>query len=83
MVLVNNGIQHIGWTVLEYYFPEAEILNGRWDCTDADHFWYFTPDVLDADEIAEIEASGLHVIGGYAYQQLVKYPLTLYDLVRE
>lgn len=83
MVLVSNGVTHIGWTVLNYYYPRAEVLNGRWDSTQADDFWYFTVNPLTAEEMAAIDASGAHIAESYPSMQLVKYPLSLYHIVRE
>ncbi len=79
MVLVSNGVKHLGWTVLKYYYPEAEIINGGWQETDADDFWYFTTDPISEADLSEMFAKG-YAVSGYPYLQLVKYPLTLYHL---
>lgn len=83
LVLVNNGVTHIGWTVLNYYYPKAEVLNGRWDSIQADDFWYFTVNPLTAEENASMDAAGVHIVAGYPSMQLAKYPLSLYHIVRE
>lgn len=82
MVLVNNGVTHIGWTVLKYYYPQAEIENGGWQGVDAKEFWYFTPDMLSGEEVAQMNDNG-YSVAAYPYLQLVKYPLTLYHLSKE
>ena len=82
MELVNNGIQHIGWTVLHYYYPDAEVVNGSYNSAETDDFWYFTPDYLSMEQIQELSAQGYNV-GGYGEKQLSKYPFILYHMVRE
>ena len=80
---VNHGIQHIGWTVLSYYFPESEVVNGNFSQASADDVWYFTPDFLNEDQIAEVTGMGYNVIENYSNQQLGKYPFILYHFVKE
>lgn len=79
MVLVNNGVTHIGWTVLKYYYPGKEIVNGSWRDVNAEDFWYFTTDILSGDEVTEMLDRG-YIVSVYPYLQLVKYPLMLYHL---
>lgn len=79
--LVNHGITHIGWTVLFYYFPEAEVVNGDYREAKKDDFWYFTPDFLTPEDMAEIGKAGYR-IDGYGEKQISKYPFILYHCVR-
>lgn len=83
MVLVNNGVTHIGWTVLQYYYPDAEIVNGRIHDTDAEDFWYFTANPMTQEEITALGDEGTYLIAGYPSMQLVKYPLSLYHFIRD
>lgn len=75
--LVSNGVQHLGWTVLAFYFPENEVINGNYLSTDADRFWYFTPDYISQSDIDQMTAKG-YSIAGYGEMQLAKYPFVLY-----
>lgn len=77
VVLVTNGVKHLGWTVLAYYFPEREVINGNYGSTDADRFWYFTPDTISEEAVQEINAAG-YSIAGYGEYQLSQYPFMLY-----
>ena len=79
--LVNHGIKHIGWTVLYYYYPEAQVLNGDYHSAEGNDFWYFTPDYLSAEEIQELDKAGFS-IAGYGEKQISKYPFILYHCVR-
>ena len=78
ITLVNNGISHIGWTVLEYYYPEAEILNANCSEVDANDFWYFTSNYLDQELLDTMAQRGYTIQYGYGEMQLVKYPFVLY-----
>ncbi|MCM1327032.1 MAG: glycosyltransferase family 39 protein [Bacteroidales bacterium] len=80
--LVNNGITHIGWTVLHYYYPEAQVVNGDYHSPEGDDFWYFTPDYLSEEEISELGKEGFG-IDGYGEKQISKYPFVLYHFVRQ
>ena len=80
---VNNGIMHIGWTVLSYYFPDSEVVNGDYRLAASDDVWYFTPEFLDEDEMAELRGMGYDVIENYSNQQLGKYPFILYHFGKE
>jgi len=77
LTFVNNGISHIGWTVLAYYYPDADIYNSTFRNVDADDFWYFTPGLLSQDEKNEITTSG-YTLTEYGSKQLVKYTFMLY-----
>ncbi len=79
---VSNGIMHIGWTVLSYYFPDAEVINGNYGSATSDDVWYFTPSLLNADEIQAIVDMGYQITANYGEQQLGKYPFVLYHMER-
>lgn len=81
LTLVNNGISHIGWTVLSYYYPDADILNCSYGEVEAKDFWYFTPGYLSGEELEAMGAAGYQV-GAYGEKQLVKYPLVLYHFFK-
>ena len=34
--MVSNGVKHLGWTVLYYYYPNSEIVNGDYRQAEAD-----------------------------------------------
>lgn len=80
--LVNNGIRHIGWTVLHYYYPEAQVVNGDYHSAEGDDFWYFTPDYLSEEVFQELSSKG-YSIAGYGEKQISKYPFILYHFVRQ
>lgn len=75
--MVTNGVKHLGWTVLYYYYPDNEIVNGDYDQAESDRFWYFTPAQLDADSFAELQQEGYQVTD-YGLMQLAQYPFYLY-----
>ena len=82
MVLVNNGVRHIGWTVLAYYYPEAHVRNNTYDNVDADDFWYFTGGFLTEEDLDVLRERG-YELGGYGEQQISQYPFVLYHFFRE
>ncbi len=75
---VNNGISHIGWTVLAYYYPEANILNANFADIDANDYWYFTAEHLDQAQLDSLAQRGYTIQYGFGDMQLVKYPFVLY-----
>lgn len=75
--MVTNGVKHLGWTVLYYYYPDNEIVNGDYRQAEADSFWYFTPDAMSRDSVAELEQDGYQV-ADYGQMQLSQYPFFLY-----
>ena len=75
--MVTNGVKHLGWTVLYYYYPDNEIVNGDYRQAGADSFWYFTPNAMGGDSIAELEQNGYQVTD-YGQMQLSQYPFFLY-----
>lgn len=81
MVLVNNGVKHIGWTVLEYYYPEAEVLNNHYSNIEVDDFWYFTPGFLSEQDMSVMAQKG-YLVGGYGEQQISTYSFVLYHFFK-
>ena len=75
--MVTNGVKHLGWTVLYYYYPDNEIVNGDYSQAETDCFWYFTPDALSADSLVELQTEGYQV-ADYGRMQLAQYPFYLY-----
>lgn len=82
--MVSNGVKHLGWTVLYHYFQENEIVNGRYDNGEVtcDKFWYFTPNYLTAEELADMTAKGFGVTGAYGEKQIAQYSFVLYYIER-
>lgn len=83
-VMVSNGVKHLGWTVLYHYFPNNEIINGRYDNAEiqSNKFWYFTPNYLTDQELKDMTAKGLSVVGAYGDKQIAQYPFVLYYIER-
>lgn len=81
MVLVSNGVKHIGWTVLQYYYPDASIINGNYSNIEADDFWYFTPYFLTIEDFTVMGEKGYRT-DGYGDQQISTYPFVLYHFIK-
>ena len=81
MKMVTNGVKHLGWTVLYYYYPDNEIVNGDYRQAEADRFWYFTPGELGADAVTELRQKGYQVTD-YGLMQLAQYPFYLYYIAK-
>jgi len=81
MQFINDGVKHIGWTVLHYYYPDAIITNGGWGETETDDVWYCTYNELDEDYVTELEGSGYEVTF-CGEVQISKYPFLLYHYER-
>ena len=79
--MVTNGVKHLGWTVLYYYYPDNEIVNGDYNQADSDRFWYFTPNELSADAAAGLQQDG-YQITDYGLKQLSQYPFYLYYIAK-
>lgn len=75
---INNGILHIGWTVLNYYYPDTEVINGTYTEATADTVWYFTPNFLSEEQFAQVYSMGYSIPANYGEVQLGKYPFVLY-----
>lgn len=79
--MVTNGVKHLGWTVLYYYYPDNEIVNGDYNQADSDRFWYFTPNELSADVAAGLQQDGYRITD-YGLKQLAQYPFYLYYIAK-
>lgn len=79
--MVTNGVKHLGWTVLYYYYPDNEIVNGDYRQAEADRFWYFTPGELSTDAVTELQQNGYQVTD-YGLMQLAQYPFYLYYIAK-
>lgn len=79
--LVTNGVKHLGWTVLYYYYPDNSIIEGAYWDTEADRFWYFNPSHLNQEEMGELKANG-YSISYYGEMQISQYPFVLYYMER-
>lgn len=77
VVLVTNGVKHLGWSVLPCYFPETEYINGNYMCTDSEKFWYFNPTPLSEAELLQLEEMDYDVTS-YGQMQISQYPFALY-----
>ncbi len=77
--LVTNGVKHLGWTVLYYYFPDREVIQGdfRHEEIGGSNFWYFCNDFLSDGEVAEIQEKG-YTVAGWGECQISQYPFVLY-----
>lgn len=80
-ILVTNGVKHLGWTILPFYFPETEFINGNCNCTEKDKFWYFNTVPLSDTEMNYLIEAGYHVIS-YGQMQISQYPFLLYYVER-
>lgn len=75
--MVTNGVKHLGWTVLNHYYPDNKIINGGFDMAESNCFWYFSPYDLGQDTLEEIAESGVSVTV-YGEKQISQYPFYLY-----
>lgn len=75
--MVTNGVKHLGWTVLYYYYPDNEIVNGSYNAAESDSFWYFTPEEMTTDDLAELLRRG-YAIKDHGLCQIAQYPFYLY-----
>jgi hypothetical protein len=74
-VLVNNGVLHIGWSVLSYYFPEGTVINSGYEEIDADDFWYFVNYPLSQEELDILSEKG------YQYTDYGRMRISIYHFV--
>jgi len=81
VALVNMGVQHIGWTVLEYYYPNNTVYNCGYREVPADDIWYFSEAVLGDSDYAWLSENG-YQIEAFGEQQLSKYHFNLYHICR-
>lgn len=75
--MVTDGVKHLGWTVLDHYYPDNEIINGGYNMAESDCFWYFSPRELGPDNLNELKKAGTEVTS-YGEHQIAHYPFYLY-----
>lgn len=75
--MVTNGVKHLGWTVLYYYYPDNEIVNGDYESAETDSFWYFTPEAMSEEDLVKLGQEGYQIMD-YGQMQLAQYPFCLY-----
>lgn len=81
MVFATNNVKHLAWTVLSYYYPEAEVMVSRCDQVEADDFWYLNYDFITESDVEEMYRKG-YEIAGYGQHQIATYPFVLYHFYR-
>lgn len=77
VVLVTNGVKHLGWTILPCYFPNTEYINGNYMSTDKNKYWYFNPTPLGEAELLQLKEMGYDVTS-YGQMQISQYTFALY-----
>lgn len=75
--LISNGTQHLSWSVLSYYYPDAEIIETHHGAMTAPDFWYFKTTPMTAEEIASMTDRG-YKYDEYLDMLFVKYPCAIY-----
>lgn len=81
MVLVNNGVKHIGQGVLTYYYPDAKRINSHYSNIEEDDFWYFTPGSLTDEDYLVLQQEG-YLIEDYGEHQISTYTFVLYHFFK-
>lgn len=71
------GVKHLGWTVLQHYYPGHEIISDSCAAVDADAFWYFSGEWLDEEQLEQMYNRGYQV-GAYGEHSISQYPFVLY-----
>lgn len=74
---VSNGVKHIGWTVLPYYYNGKEVTSADCFGVSYDKFWYFSPDELSDEQLSSMEERGYSATK-YGVNQLAKYLFHMY-----
>lgn len=72
-----EGVKHLGWTVLQHYYPGHEIINDSCTVVDADAFWYFSGEWLDEEALEQMYNRGYQV-GAFGEHSISQYPFVLY-----
>ncbi len=82
-VFTSLGVQHLSWTVLQYYYPDSEVYNlNPAAITDPyDEMWAFMADFLSDEEIEEMDKRGYDMVV-YPETRLGKYVSHLYHFVK-
>ena len=79
--LVNFGVKHIGWTVLNYYYPENSIYNCGFRDVMAEDMWFFTIYDISEEDIQWLSEQGYQV-AGFGEQGISKYTFNLYHFYK-
>lgn len=77
--MVTVGVKHLGWTVLEHYYPENEIVNGDYNSAGCDEFWYFVMPAIDEAGLQDLNSKNFDV-KHYRSMQISQYPFELYHI---
>lgn len=80
--LVNQGVKHIGWTVLNHYYPDNAIYNGSFKEVAANDMWCFTVNEVSAADLQWLGEQGYQV-GTYGEREISKYTFYLYHFFKE
>ena len=83
-VFTSLAVQHLAWTVLEYYYPENEIIEGDPSNIDinADEVWSFLGYPLSDDSLETLRIKGYEV-DYYPDTNFGKYSCNLYHLKKQ
>ncbi len=82
-VFTSLGVQHLAWTVLQYYYPDSEVYNldpANLE-TDADEIWAFMGYEMNSESL------GIMTDRGYKWEywpgaNIAKYPCRLYHFTK-
>lgn len=72
-----TGVKHLGWTVLQHYYPGHEIITDGLTAVAADTFWYFSKDWLGEEQLQQMYEQG-YQIWAYGEHSISQYPFILY-----
>ena len=81
--MVSMDVKHLGWTVLPYYFPEAEIKMGMPTEVDRPEVWCFMGRTLPEETMREMTERGYTICGNFGYGKLSKYDCVVYYFAKE
>ena len=82
-VLCSNGVKHLAWSVLPYYYPDNEVtlVDPQNIPGDPDEIWAFIGYEFDDDVIKEMEDRG-YTVDSWMDMWLGKYGINLYHFYR-
>ncbi|MBR4084153.1 MAG: hypothetical protein IKK33_07705 [Lachnospiraceae bacterium] len=82
-VFTSTAVKHLAWTVLGYYFPENEIIDGLPSdvAVGTDDIWSFVGYVMSDEEIKSMESKG-YSVEAYTDLWMGKYGCNLYHFYR-
>ncbi|MCQ2080475.1 MAG: glycosyltransferase family 39 protein [Lachnospiraceae bacterium] len=82
-VLVSNGVKHLAWSVLKYYYPnEVTTENPNKLGKEPSEIWAFIGDTFDNDVLNDMKKMG-YKHEAYMNMWLGKYAINLYHFYRE